>query len=472
VIPAIVRRRCMPFPALSARRPEDVFACFAREPGAVLLLSGGPFDAEYSYLCLDPAAFLVYRDGACLLQAGKKRFPTEEPLRFMDAFCALNRAYACGGAFRGGMAGYLSYEFRTAIENVPAANPGSEGLPGAFFVFPRTILVYEHATGSWELVSLAYACGEAVLPGGRTPDDILAALADPPPVSFPRVEAERLSSDVTRAEHIRAVEKTRGYIARGDIYQANIARRFSVPLSGDPYPLLVEIYRANPAPFFAYVNAGDHMVLSSSPELLVRLRGDEVESKPIKGTAPRMADPAADAASRLGLEESTKDAAELAMIVDLVRNDLGRVCRAGTVEVCNHREIRAYTNVYHTLSTVRGVRAPRAGPGRILHALFPGGSVTGCPKIRAMEIIDEIERSARNVYTGSIGYVAADGDMVFNIAIRTALVRNGVLHFFAGGGIVYDSDPEKEFDETTDKAATWLETFVRRSSPRRKKERA
>jgi para-aminobenzoate synthetase component 1 len=336
------------------------------------------------------------------------------------------------------------------MERLPDENPGIPGIPDAWFTFPGLIL-QQSPEGGWSALYVDYGT-EADIPA---PDRITAAVQKACMPPLPCVRGS-LVSNFTRDEYCRAIEAVRNHITDGDIYQANISRRFSADLSGDPYPLFVRVLEQNPAPFFAFLNCGNHCILSSSPELLIRVNGSRIESKPIKGTVPRGASPAEDKSNRERLIASRKDNAELSMIVDLIRNDIGRVCVPGSVRVENHREVQEYTNVYHTVSTVSGELPADRGFKEIMRAVFPGGSVTGCPKIRSMEIIDSTEKCRRHVYTGSIGMLHPGGDMVFNIAIRTAIVSAGRFRFSAGGGIVYDSDPGAEFDETTAKAETWL----------------
>ncbi|HWO14516.1 MAG TPA: bifunctional anthranilate synthase component I family protein/class IV aminotransferase, partial [Polyangiaceae bacterium] len=216
------------------------------------------------------------------------------------------------------------------------------------------------------------------------------------------------------------------------------------------------MYAANPAPFFAYINAGNHHIVSTSPERFIQLRHGSVETRPIKGTRPRGKTPAEDEALRRELQESPKDDAELSMIVDLLRNDIGKVCRAGSVRVLEHKRLEAYKNVYHLVSIVAGELDPGMGAVDLLRATFPGGSITGCPKIRAMEVIDELEPVRRHLYTGSIGYVGFDGTMDLSVAIRTATFTGGRVVFSVGGGIVFDSDPASEFEETLHKGRTLM----------------
>jgi para-aminobenzoate synthetase component 1 len=263
---------------------------------------------------------------------------------------------------------------------------------------------------------------------------------------------------LSRDEYCRKIEKILHHIREGDIYQANFAQTFSAPLSGDPFAFWQHLTQKNPAAFFAYIDDGEQQILCTSPERLLKQWGRDVESRPIKGTCPRGKTPEDDARLREALLTSPKEAAELAMIVDLVRNDLHQSCVTGSVTVAAHRVIEKYTNVFHQVSVVTGQLPTSATTISALKHLFPGGSITGCPKIRAMEIIRELEGTPRGIYTGSIGYASTHGTQDWNIAIRTAVVKNGRIYLSVGGGIVADSDPEKEYEETLHKAASFFST--------------
>ena len=255
---------------------------------------------------------------------------------------------------------------------------------------------------------------------------------------------------------MRAVRRILEYIAAGDCYQVNLSQRLSAPYSGSAWSLYERLRAASPAPYSAFLDCGDHQVLSSSPELFLRVRGGEVETHPIKGTRPRGRTPEEDAAAAAELLSSPKDRAELLMIVDLERNDLGRVCRFGSVTVPELYRLESYANVHHLVATVRGQLRPQITPLECLRAAFPGGSITGAPKIRAMEIIEELEPVRRSLYTGAIGWVDGRGDGEWNIAIRTMVVKQGVVQFHVGGGVVADSDPQAEYEETLAKAGGML----------------
>jgi para-aminobenzoate synthetase component 1 len=261
-----------------------------------------------------------------------------------------------------------------------------------------------------------------------------------------------LKSNFTPEEYIKAVDRVREYIAAGDVFQVNLSQRFEADLKIPPYELYKRLRMVNPAPFASYLNFQGVTIVSASPERFLKVQGDLVETRPIKGTRPRGKDPVEDERLAQELTHSTKDRAENVMIVDLERNDLGRVCRYGTVKVAELAILETFPTVFHLTSTVLG--RLRRGKGNIdlLKATFPGGSITGAPKVRAMEIIDELEPTKRSVYTGSIGYLSFNGNLDINIVIRTFLIKEGKAYFQVGGGIIYDSDSEAEYMETLDKA--------------------
>jgi para-aminobenzoate synthetase component 1 len=282
-------------------------------------------------------------------------------------------------------------------------------------------------------------------------------------------EAERigLRSTFTHRGYLDAVARVREYIVAGDIFQANLSQRFEAPLAEPPFDLYRRLRRHNPAPFAAYLGFGELAVLSASPERFLRLTSDDhmVETRPIKGTRPRGLGPMHDAALGRALAESQKDRAENVMIVDLLRNDLSRVCRPGAVRVPELFALEHHPTVHHLVSTVLGELEAGADAIDLIRAAFPGGSITGAPKVRAMEIIAELEPTQRGVYCGSIGYISATGAMDTSIVIRTYLALRGQVYFQAGGGIVADSDPELEYRETVDKAKGLIETLDESHDP-------
>ncbi len=255
------------------------------------------------------------------------------------------------------------------------------------------------------------------------------------------------------------MEKARQYIIDGDIFEVNLSQRFETELDITPYELYQRLRRINPAPFASYLDFDEVKVVGTSPERFLRVCGDRVETRPIKGTRPRGKTPEEDQKLASELVKSVKDRAENMMIVDLERNDLGRVCCFGTVRVTELAILEVYPTVFHLTSTVVGRLRDGKNSIDLLKATFPGGSITGAPKVRAMEIIDELEPTRRSIYTGCIGYLGFNGDMDLNIVIRTLMVKGGRAYFQVGGAVVYDSDPESEYQETLDKAKALIKAL-------------
>ncbi|MBI4126224.1 MAG: aminodeoxychorismate synthase component I, partial [Deltaproteobacteria bacterium] len=279
-------------------------------------------------------------------------------------------------------------------------------------------------------------------------------------LDFARDRQERgLRSNFTRESYCSAVQKIIDHIREGDIYQANLSQRFEVPFTADPFDLFTAIDRVNPAPMMAYLHLPEVTLISTSPERFLKRTGTLLETSPIKGTRPRGKTLSDDQRLRDELWTSEKDGAELAMIVDLMRNDLGRVANPGSVVVTDPKRVEAYTNVFHLVATVQAEVAPMLPALEIIRACFPAGSITGCPKIRAMEIIDELEPAPRSFCYGSIGWLDFNGDFDFNVAIRTFIARDGKLFFNLGGGIVADSDPEAEYEESLHKGQSMFEVL-------------
>ena len=366
--------------------------------------------------------------------------------------------------FLGGGIGYLSYELGRYIEQLPASVEDDLLLPELAFCFFDKIVAADHRSGKkWLIVSvpnsvdggvMAEEAIERLKPGAGRDS---SAVEPPQAIEGTALEFE---SGFTREEYLDSVAAVKEYILAGDIYQANLSQRFSAPLLEPSWSLYRRLRALNAAPFSAYLNFGEFAVASSSPERFVKVVGKNVETRPIKGTSPRFDDPDTDEKSRQTLLESRKDRAELSMIVDLERNDLGRVCEYGSVEIEEHAVLESYATVHHLVSTITG----RLHEGKdiidLLRASWPGGSITGAPKIRSMEIIDELEPTARSVYTGGIGYLGFDGTHDINIAIRTMIIAGGRAYFQVGGGIVADSDPESEFQETLHKGKAMFATIT------------
>jgi para-aminobenzoate synthetase component 1 len=430
----------------------EIFAPYRRLPYAMLLLSGGELDcASHSLMGWDP--FLVIRSKGRRVQIIKGTEATELVANPFTVLDDLLGALEISGPsplapFSAGGLGFLAYDLKNHLERLPTTARDDLGLPDLVFAFPRRLVVHDRQAGRFWSVEIVW----------EDPQGRVQKSATEPALAMPR-EAEgfrvgSLQSNFTRQAYLQAVSRIKEYIRAGDVYQVNLSQRFSFPLEGDPYVLFRRLFALNPAPFYAYLNCHDFAIFSTSMERFLFRREKYLETRPIKGTRPRGGTPEEDEVQRRELVASLKDDAELSMIVDLLRNDLGKVCRARTVEVKEHKRLEAYQNVYHLVSIVTGQLREGANHGDILRATFPGGSITGCPKIRSMEIIDELEPHVRHVYTGAIGYLGLHRNMDLNVAIRTAIVADGWGHFSVGGGVVYDSDEDAEYEETLHKGRT------------------
>ena len=393
--------------------------------------------------------------------------------------------------FQGGAAGYIAYDWGLTLERLPAPRYDDLALPDVVLGIYDWVLAWDHIASRAWLISTgmpemsptartaraadrARAVRERLRgePVSDAPQQVRQVLMDPRehlqpiPSSYP-VEGGwwdpsfDLRSSFTRSGYLDAVRRVRDYIFAGDIFQANLSQRFEAPLHESPWAFYSRLRTRNPAPFAAFLETPDASVISASPERFLHVdRKGFVETRPIKGTRPRGVGPEHDAALGQALAESAKDRAENLMIVDLMRNDLSRVCAPRTVRVSELFSLERYATVHHLVSTVVGQLEPGHDVLHLLRAAFPGGSITGAPKLRAMEIIAELEPSQRSVYCGSIGYWSVTGDLDTSIAIRTAVARNGRVYFSAGGGIVADSDPEQEYRETIDKARALIDALA------------
>jgi len=353
--------------------------------------------------------------------------------------------------FAGGAVGYIGYEAGEGLESLPPRKGDVFSLPDISFAFYDLVLAVDHLEKRSFLISTGFPehgaksdkrCRErldyfkGLLLRGANCVERAPYLTGP------------LSSSYSKPSYLEAVHKIKAYIEEGDIYQANLSQRFTGDFKGSAYELYRQMQEVNPVSFAAYLQFPGISIVSNSPERFLSLRKGRLETRPIKGTIARGADGMADADAARRLKSSRKDGAEHLMIVDLERNDLGRVCRFGSVQVEDLKRIETYSNLHHMVSTVSGRVKDGTGPIDCIRAAFPGGSITGAPKVRAMEIINEVEPVPRWVYTGSIGYIGFDGGMDMNIAIRTAFISGEKICFSVGGGIVADSDPLAEYEET------------------------
>lgn len=346
-----------------------------------------------------------------------------------------------------GGVGYFSYDLLHLLEEIPSNTVDDIGLPECHISFYDTSIAFDHYEDKGYVISVTENKVDEVIDLLKT-----VSTAHPTLTGHRPPATGHYKSNFTKEDYIKAVHKAKEYIAAGDIYQVNLSQRFSTEIDISPYDLYLRLREASPAPFSAYLDFGKAAILSSSPERFLKIDGNYVETRPIKGTRPRGKTTDEDEELKKELAQSDKDRAEHIMIVDLERNDLGKACKYGSVKVKEDMAVESFAQVHHMVSTVSGELRDGIGPVDTIRATFPGGSITGAPKVRAMEIIEELEPTKRGIYTGSIGYIGFDGRMDMNIAIRTMVVKDGKACFSVGGGIVADSEPEAEYQETLDKA--------------------
>ena len=369
--------------------------------------------------------------------------------------------------FCGGWIGFFGYELGRFIEVLPGRAIDDTALPVIRLAFYDKAIVYDHDEKTFKLVALQIQ-GDSVdkkfqILSGWLREANACSVAKSRQVDMDNVDMAAFKCNMTQRQYLKAIDRIKDYIIEGDTYQINFSQRFEADFNTRPIDLFHWQSRFNPSPYAAFLSWNGNAIVSASPELFLEANGDTITTKPIKGTRsrnPLLADEQGENHKAFNdLVESEKDQAELAMIVDLERNDLARICVPGTRHVACVREIETFPTVYHAAGTVEGQLRQQPGPQRIidiLKATFPGGSITGAPKIRSMEIIDELEATARGVYTGSIGWIGIDFNLCWNIAIRTIIIKDGKAYTQTGGGIVTDSVPEAEWTETLTKARALL----------------
>jgi len=414
---------------------------------------------RYSYLGINPCETLVFDSSA-----------SGNPFELLDAACGKYRLIPDGPLpvpFVGGWVGYLCYDLGRHIERLPDQVVHDIPLPLLRFGFYDTVLAWDHDKNTGYLLALQYE-GQKTNPHRRLNQlrqlyESVPAHPQPSEKSHSPTKhvstaelAKQMQHNIKPGDYLDKVVRAIEYIKAGDIYEVNLSQRFSCPYSEAPAGLYEYLTAYNPAAYAALLVTPGNAVVSVSPELFLSKRGDHIITRPIKGTIARGENADQDLANRQELEQSQKDRAELNMIIDLERNDLGRICRWGSVKVLEERTIETHPTVFHTVATIAGNLRGGTSVGQILQATFPGGSITGAPKIRAMEIIDELEPTARSVYTGSIGWIGFDGNLELNIAIRTIVLAGQKAHLQVGGAVVAESHPQAEYDETLAKAAALL----------------
>ena len=453
----------------TAHTPETLVAQLHGLPG-VMLLRSALFDSpasRYSFVVARP--FLTFRSSGSRCEISNSQLPTPNsqfgnPWHILDSLMSryelLDEAdlpFPLGGAF-----GYWGYDLKNFVEpQLPRRAINDLELPDCHVGFHDSLVVFDHQLGKTWIVSTGLAAD-----GSRNETRAQEQLefwqtrlatefaAPPQPATCNLQPATR--SNLTRTEFLTAVARAQRYIRAGDIYQVNLSQRLTAPCDGGGWELFQRLTAVSPAPFAAYLDCGDFQIASSSPELFLRVSGAHILTRPIKGTRPRDAEPTRDAQLAYELQTSAKELAELVMITDLLRNDLGKVCEYGSVQVPELARLEKFAHVQHLVSTVEGRLRGDVTHFAAFASCFPGGSITGAPKIRAMEIIDELEPVTRGPYTGALGYLGFNRESQLSILIRAAVCKNNLAHFHVGAGIVADSVPEAEYDETLAKAAGFL----------------
>ncbi len=459
-------------PLSTSLPPIHLLQAFKEERSPFFLDSGEDYKdlGSYSYMgsspFLEATAFPDHLELYWPNLSLRETIPLEKnhTLEFLNECHTKYRVNHSPFPFSGGAVGFLSYDLKNELESLPDCTENDLNIPLWRFAWYDGIVVYSHVEQKYWLTS----CGinedgecSSTLAHSRlkqlelilqqvvqTPQTILETESNLMTDSYSTIEPS-----VSRPQYLKDLERVIDYIYAGDIYQANLTQRFSMPWQGDVWNLYTQLHRQNPAPFAAFLPYPDFQILCSSPERFVRIQpSGQIETRPIKGTRPRGDSLIDDEIQADELINSPKDRAELTMIIDLERNDLGRICQFGTVKVPDLIQLEKYPTVWHLASTITGQLIKDLKPSELIRAIFPGGSITGAPKIRALEIIEELELYRRGPYTGSIGYMGFDGAWDLNIVIRTIVMKDEIAYVNVGGGIVADSVPENEYDETLHKA--------------------
>jgi anthranilate synthase component 1 len=440
--------------------PVSAFAKLRGHGPAFLLESveGGEHVSRYSFLGCNPRKVLSARPG------------DTDPLQQLEAELARYRPVAIPGLppFTGGAVGYLGYEFMHSVERtVPVAAEDDLGVPMMWFMLCDSLVVFDRARQTLRLIVNAHIEGDAGLAYDRAVAELQrlqAALARPSPLAPASLaDAGRIEvppGNFTRAEFEKMVDDSKEYIRAGDIFQIVLSQRFSRPFKASPLDLYRALRTVNPSPYMFILEADDFALVGASPEVHVRLTGRTAEIRPIAGTRPRGKTAEEDAALEKELLADEKEKAEHLMLVDLARNDIGRVCDFGSIKVPEFMVIERYSHVMHIVSQVEGQLAPNRSAFDLMRATFPAGTVSGAPKIRAMQLIAQLEGTQRGTYAGALGYFSYDGNLDSCITLRTAMLKDGLVYIQSGAGLVADSVPAAEYQETINKASALFKAIT------------
>lgn len=434
------------FPLDIKRTPQEVFSIFQNQEGSLFLDSSN--DEGLSYICFDPDKIYKWK------ASNANDTPFEDLQNLLDLHQP--KTTFSSNIFTGGLAGYISYDIRY-VSDINYGLKEDLSTPDIYMGVYTQVLAYAHEDKSWSYFTTCSSETVAL----KNKNKLFERLEKNTDTTQKKISKLSFSPRISKAQYLKNVEKIIEYIYAGDIFQACYAQSFSADISPDfsSYNHYRHLREISPAPFSAYMNCGEAVISSNSPERFLKVDKRHVETKPIKGTAPRFSDKDRDKHSATNLLTSEKDRAENAMIVDLLRNDLSKVCECHSVEVPSFCKLESFANVHHLVSTVTGELKDGKTAIDLLKATMPGGSISGAPKIRAMEIIDEMEDLRRGPYCGAMGYIGFNGNMDMNILIRTIIYTKEHATFFSGGAITSDSNPEAEYQETLDKASKLMESF-------------
>ncbi|MEG6584031.1 aminodeoxychorismate synthase component I [Dendrosporobacter sp. 1207_IL3150] len=449
---------------------EAVYALFAHENNSVYLDSASDTNklGRYSFIARDPFLVFTSKDNTvCITNENGKNITSTNPFAELKKLLIRYRTPKISGnpPLAGGVIGYFGYDLGFMLE--PKAKGCSQddlAIPDCYLGFYDTVIIIDHHKNNLYIASTGFP---ELDPEARRiravtrADELERRLAEIQPLNKPQkpIPCGDLTSNFTFDEYSQMITRALEYIEAGDIFQVNLSQRFSAPLSAEPFEIYRYLRNINPAPFASYLNFKEVVIASASPERYLLVQDKDVETRPIKGTRPRGHDKLTDEKFKNELKNSEKDRAELVMIIDLERNDLGKVCEYGSVKVPDLIRIEEYATVFHQVSTVIGRLRDENDIVDLIEASFPGGSITGAPKVRSMQIIEELEPVRRGIYTGSVGYIDFNGDADLNIVIRTIVIKDNRAFFQVGGGIVADSLSTLEYEETLTKAKALMKAL-------------
>lgn len=440
-----------------------VFARFSQFPWAIFLDSGRPYckQGRYEIFSAFPnKTLLTQGKHTTITSGGNQQVVPDDPFELLQLELDACKHEYDELPFTGGALGFFSYDLGRRIEKMPVLAIDDAAIPEMAIGIYHWAYIADHKEKKSVIVGdlsesrvrlywqdiIEWTSHPVITDNSKRNLDTYCALSE-------------IQSNMTQQQYVEKFSRVKSYIGSGDCYQVNLAQRFSVKVQGDPWQGYMSLRKINPSPFASYFNVPECKVLSVSPERFLRLHDDVVQTKPIKGTRPRSKDEIKDRQLKQELQESSKDRAENVMIVDLLRNDLSKCCESNSVNVTKLFHIESFPTVHHLVSTIEGSLPQNISPVELLRESFPGGSITGAPKIRAMQIIEELEPHRRGLYCGSIGYIGFNRRMDTNIAIRTIIQKDNIAYFYAGGGLVWDSDNDEEYQETFDKAAAMFKFF-------------